>query len=412
MSFLYNIVIRCSYFILQIIALFNNKMHLFVKGRKQVFNQLKNIKKNDNVVWIHAASLGEFEQGRPIIEALKKNNPNYTILLTFFSPSGYEIRKNYPHADVICYLPFDTKSNMKKFIKMANPKLAVIIKYEFWPNLLDELKTSKIKTILVSGIFRENQSFFKWYGGFMRNKLKTFDHFFVQNELSKKLLNTIHIENVTLSGDTRFDRVFDILKQNNSLAFLDTFKNNKFTIVAGSTWKEDEELLIEYINNHATKDEKFIIAPHTIEKKKINELASSIKVPTTLFSKKENVALEKQQVLIIDTIGLLTKIYSYADVAYIGGGLATGLHNILEAATYGIPIVFGGNKYHKFKEANDLLIEKSVTKVTNKEELIDSFVVLKSNSNLRNIMGTTNFQYVKKNIGATNKILEAIKNYL
>ncbi|MBE7644821.1 3-deoxy-D-manno-octulosonic acid transferase [Tenacibaculum finnmarkense] len=412
MNFIYNLLLFKVSILLRFIALFNKKIKLFVDGRKQTFSKLENIKKTDKVIWFHAASLGEFEQGRPIIEALKERYKNHKIVVTFFSPSGYEIRKNYNLADVVCYLPFDTKSNVQKFITKIHPEIAIIIKYEFWPNLLSEVKKQGINTILISGIFREKQSFFKWYGGFMRNKLKAFNHFYVQNEASKKLLSSIGFQNTTIAGDTRFDRVHDILKQDNSLDFINEFKNNSYTVVAGSTWKEDEKLLVNYINNHASADEKFIIAPHNIHQKQLEELRESIHKKTILYSEKEGQNLSENQVFIIDTIGLLTKIYSYADVAYVGGGLATGLHNILEPATFGVPIVFGANKYKKFQEATDLLKLGSVTIVTNNEDFSSNFTTLKANANLRTKMGSENYHYIKNNIGATKIIMNYIKNTL
>lgn len=412
MIFLYNISLFIASILLPLIALFNKKIKLFYDGRKQTFSKLNSLSKTDKVIWFHAASLGEFEQGRPIIEELKQDYKNYKIVVTFFSPSGYEIRKNYPLADVICYLPLDTKSNVKRFIKQVHPEMAVMIKYEFWPNLLSELKKQGVPTILISGIFRKKQSFFKWYGGFMRKKLTAFNHFFVQNQTSKDLLNSISFNNVTIAGDTRFDRVYDILQQDNSLDFISEFKNNQYTVIAGSTWKEDEELLVDYINNHATDDEKFIIAPHNIHQKQIKELQNSIHKKTVLFSEKDKKKLAGYQVFIIDTIGLLTKIYSYADVAYVGGGLATGLHNILEPATFGIPIIFGGVKYKKFQEATDLLKLGSVTIVTDKKDLYSNFASLKNNNDLRTHMSSTNYAYIKNNIGATKTIMDYIKKLL
>ncbi|TYQ00039.1 3-deoxy-D-manno-octulosonic-acid transferase [Tenacibaculum adriaticum] len=412
MSFLYNIIISISYFILKIIALFNKKIKLFIDGRNETFKKLSSIKKNDKVIWLHAASLGEFEQGRPIIEKLKVLYSNYKIVITFFSPSGYEVRKNYDLADIVCYLPFDTKSNVKKFIKQIHPEMAIIVKYEFWPNLLKELKRSQTKTILVSGIFRKDQLFFKSYGTWMQKPLKAFHHFFVQNETSKKLLTTIGYNNITMSGDTRFDRVYEILQQDNSLAFVTEFKNNKHTLVAGSTWKEDEELLINYINNSSSPEEKFIIAPHNIHPNQIEELKKSIDKKVILYSEKEGEDLSKYEVFIIDTIGILTKIYSYGDVAYVGGGLATGLHNILEPATYGIPIVFGGNNYKKFKEATDLEKLKGVKPIKNQEEFSSIFAQLKTDFNLKSKMGNINKAYVKSNIGATDLVIDYIKKKL
>ncbi|MDC1161988.1 glycosyltransferase N-terminal domain-containing protein [Tenacibaculum sp.] len=412
MRFIYDFIIYIVSVFLPFIALFNKKIKLFVNGRSEILKKLAVLKEHDKIVWVHAASLGEFEQGRPIIEKIKTEFPDYKIVVTFFSPSGYEIRKNYNLADVVSYLPFDRKSKIKKFLQQLHPDLAIIIKYEFWPNLLNELKFKQVPTILVSGIFREKQIFFKWYGGYMREALKTFRHFYVQNNQSKILLNSINFKNVIVSGDTRFDRVSEILHQNNQLDFIDEFKNNKYTVVAGSTWKEDEELLIDYINTKASDNEKFIIAPHNINKGDVTSLKLSIKKRTILFSEKQHKNLSDFQVFIIDSIGMLTKIYSYADVAYVGGGLATGLHNILEPATFGIPIIFGGNKYHKFQEANDLLKNKSVTIVTNKKELSTIFVSLKNNEGLRTQMGTLNSEYIKNNTGATHESLKFIRKIL
>lgn len=412
MNLVYNLILHFVYFLLKIIALFNKKINLFIEGRKDSFSKLNTISKDDKVVWFHAASLGEFEQGRPIIENFKLLYPNYKIVLTFFSPSGYEIKKEYKHADVVCYLPFDTKRNMQNFIETVHPELAVIIKYEFWPNLLSELQKLNIHTVLVSGIFREKQSFFKWYGGFMRKKLNAFNYFFVQNETSKKLLNSINLKNTTVCGDTRFDRVYDILKQNNTLNFISEFKNNNYTIVTGSSWAEDEECIVNYINNGSSKDEKFIIAPHNINSQDIIALKKSINKKTVLFSEKEEKNLSEYQVFIIDTIGILTKIYSYADVAYIGGGLKTNLHNTLEPAVFGIPLVFGNKKYKKFQEAVDLLSLKGAIGIHNKNDFYTTFTTLKSNNTLRTKMGVINKEYIENNIGATKLIIDYINNTL
>ncbi len=406
MYFIYNILVLIAGFSLRIVALFNKKIKLFIKGREQIFQKLVSvISKNDKVIWFHCASLGEFEQGRPILEKLKEQHPTYKFVLTFFSPSGYEVRKNYKMADAICYLPLDTKLNAKKFLDIINPTLVVFVKYEFWPNILKELKVREIKTILVSGIFRENQAFFKWYGGWMRKSLIAFDHFFVQDENSKLLLNNSNFLNVTVSGDTRFDRVYEITKQDNQLSFIENFKDNKYTLVAGSTWKDDEELLIEYINNEASENEKFIIAPHNINSDAIQKLKNSITKKVILFSEKENLNLTTYQVFIIDTIGILTKIYSYANVAYVGGGYTkSGVHNVLEPATFGIPIVIGPN-YHKFNEVKELIKEGACFVVNDSEKLS---VLLKKIFQLkqhREKAGKSALKYVIDKTGATSKIL-------
>lgn len=412
MKVLYNFLIFISSLLLPIIALFNKKIKLFVLGRKETFSKIK-VLKNTKTIWFHAASLGEFEQARPIIEEIKCCHSEYHILVTFSSPSGYEIRKHYNLAEVVCYLPLDSKANVRKFVTAINPTLAVFIKYEFWPNLLNELKLAEIPTILVSGILRKNQLFFTWYGGFMREALKAFHHFFVQDKNSKELLSSINYKHVTISGDTRFDRVSKILKQDNSIDFIDEFKNNQYTIVAGSTWQEDEELLVNYINNNASKNEKFIIAPHNIKKEAILELQKSITKKTVLYSAKAGKNLKECTVFIIDIIGILTKIYAVADVAYVGGGLKTGLHNILEPATFGIPVVIG-NKYNKFKEAVDLVKIGGCISIKNQEEFTNNFIHLKNNENFRKRTGMINKKYIKDNLGATVLIMNYLKerNYL
>ena len=414
MNFIYNLLILKASIILPIIAYFNKKIKLFVDGRKETFSKISELKGSETI-WFHAASLGEFEQARPIIEEIKKRNTNYKILVTFFSPSGYEIRKNYNLAEVVCYLPLDSKSNARKFVEIVNPEIAIFIKYEFWPNLLNELKKKEIPTILVSGILRDKQLFFKSYGGFMRKSLNAFHHFFVQDEKSKDLLNSINFENVTVSGDTRFDRVSKILEQDNFLKFIDEFKNNKYTIVAGSTWQEDEKLLVNYINSTATENEKFIIAPHNIKSDAILELQKSINKKTIKYSDVISSTVEKSksfseyQVFIIDTIGILTKIYASADVAYVGGGLKTGLHNILEPATFGIPVVIG-NKYDKFKEALDLVRIGGCISIQNQEEFSETFITLKEDESLRKLTGVINKKYIEDNLGATKLIMNYLKD--
>jgi len=410
MYFLYNILISFAGFVLKIVPLFNKKIKLFVEGRKETFTILKqHIKKTDTVIWVHCASLGEFEQGRPILEKLKGKHPTKKIVLTFFSPSGYEVRKNYNGADVVCYLPLDSKKNAKKFLNSVHPETAIFVKYEFWPNILNELKTRKINTILISGIFRENQVFFKRYGGFMRKALSAFSYFFVQDKLSETLLKSINIEHVSACGDTRFDRVYEITKQDNQLDFISEFKNDTYTLVAGSTWKEDEELLVNYINNEASEKEKFIIAPHNINLKDVEELKKSISKEVVLFSEKEGGNLENYQVFIIDTIGILTKVYSYADIAYVGGGYTkSGVHNVLEPATFGLPIIIGPN-YNKFIEVKELVAKEACFSVNNSQKLsvlLSSFFIDKIK---RLETGSIALNYVINKTGATAKILKYLK---
>ena len=412
MNVLYNCIVLIATFFLSIIALFNKKMKLFVEGRATSFDKLSVFTSEDKVVWFHAASLGEFEQGRPIIESIKQEFPSYKILLTFFSPSGYEVRKDYELADVVCYLPMDSKRNVKKFLNALNPTLTVFIKYEFWPNYLKGLQQRNIPTLLVSGIFRENQIFFKPFGVFMRKSLNAFNHFFVQDETSKELLNSIGKKNVTISGDTRFDRVYEILQQDNSLDFISEFKNNQYTVVAGSTWKEDERLLVNYINNSATEDEKFIIAPHNMNTNDIEALKKSITKKTVLYSEKEGQNLSDYNVFIVDTIGILTKIYAVADAAYVGGGLTkNGVHNVLEPATFGVPIVIG-TAYKKYKEVVDLVALKGCISISNKQEFSSTFTKLKLDNDFRKSTGKINKKYIENNVGATEKTMNYLKTQL
>jgi 3-deoxy-D-manno-octulosonic-acid transferase len=410
MNYLYNIIVFLASILLPIIAIFNKKIKLFVDGRKQTFSKIASLK-NQEIIWFHVASLGEFEQARPIIEELKSSFSEYKILVTFFSPSGYEIKKNYDLADVICYLPIDSKSNAHQFIGNLQIKFVIFIKYEFWPNFLFELKRNQIPTLLVSGIFRENQLFFKSYGKFMRDALQAFHHFFLQDETSKKLLESIDFKNNTVVGDTRFDRVSKIFQQDNSLDFISEFKNNQYIIVAGSTWKEDEEFLVNYINKKQFSNEKFIIAPHNINKEAIATLRKSIFKKTVLFSEKEGKNLADFDVFIIDTVGILTKIYAAAEVAYVGGGLKTGLHNILEPATFGIPVVIG-NKFQKFKEAVDLVRLNGCISVSNQSEFSTIFKKLKQDKNFRIATGKINKNYIQEHLGATQKIMNYLKTKL
>jgi 3-deoxy-D-manno-octulosonic-acid transferase len=410
MLFLYNLIVQIADFLLKIVALFSPKIKLFVDGRKAVFEILKDkISPNDKTIWFHAASLGEYEQGLPVIEKIKIKYTNHKIVVTFFSPSGYEVRKNNAVADVTVYLPLDTKKNAEQFLSLVHPKMVFFIKYEYWPNYLNELRKLETPTYLISGIFRKNQLFFKWYGGFYRTALNTFSYFFVQNESSKKLLLALGKTNVAVSGDTRFDRVASILEKDNFLDFIEAFKNDTLTIVVGSSWPKDESLLVDYINQ-TSENVKFIIAPHNIKEEQIQELKNSITKKTVLFSKKETKNLADFDVFIIDTIGILTKIYSYADIAYVGGGFGNpGVHNILEPATFGVPIVIGPNFSH-FAEATALVNMEGCVSISNKNELFDAFSNLISNDDIRHEKGHICSTFVQMNKGATSIILKHILN--
>lgn len=407
---LYNILIRAADRLLPFGGLLGDKMKLFSEGRKDIFPQLqRNISSTDRTVWIHAASLGEFEQAVPVIEQLKKDFPHYKIVVSFFSPSGYEIKKNSPLADVITYLPLDTRKNAEKFMDLVHPEWAIFIKYEFWPNFLVELKARKIKTLLVSGSFRKDQVFFKPYGKWMQNYLSSFQHFFLQDQKSADLLKEIGYKNITISGDTRFDRVSGQIEHDNSLDFIENFKNSQLCLVAGSTWPEDEELLLEFINS--SEDIKIIIAPHTIQAQRINQLREKIKKKTLLFSQKEGQDLGSFPVFIIDTIGLLTRIYSYADIAYVGGAAGTtGLHNILEPATFGVPVVIGKN-FDKFPEAKQLRKLAGLFSVSSSEEATSVLTKLSRDKNFRGKTGLIAEHFIQFNTGATESVMRYIHKF-
>ena len=410
MHSLYNFSTFIASKLILLSPLFSPKMSLFVKGRKSVIDTIKStLKKGDKTIWFHCASLGEYEQGVPIIKKTKEEFPDHKIIVSFFSPSGFEVKKNDKLADCTVYLPLDTPKNAKNFIDLLQPSVAIFIKYEFWPNYLFELKKKSIPTILVSGLFRKDQVFFKFYGGFMRRTLNSFSHFFVQDQLSKNLLEQLKISQVSVSGDTRFDRVSDQLSMNNELDFMALFKQDLFCLVCGSTWPKDESILINYINNFSNNT-KFIIAPHEVNNLRIESLKKKLKVKTVLYSEREKYNISDYQVLIIDTVGLLTKVYSYADVAYIGGGIgmgANGLHNILEAATFGVPIIIGEN-YTNFPEAKKLKKLNGLFSVATPQEFIDIFNQLKTDAPFCEKTGLISKNFILNNRGATDIIL----NYL
>jgi 3-deoxy-D-manno-octulosonic-acid transferase len=406
MFFLYDLLVNLAGFFLRISALFSKKMKLFVDGRQNLIGTIaQKIKPSDKTIWFHAASLGEYEQGLPVIEKIKEKYPQHKIILTFFSPSGYEVRKSNTIADLTVYLPLDTKANVKKFLKVVHPELAFFIKYEYWPNYLNALKKAKIPTYLISGIFREKQVFFKWYGGFYRKALDAFNHFFVQNAVSKDLLNKLGKTNVTVSGDTRFDRVAAILEKDNTLDFIAAFKADSLVVVVGSSWPKDEELLVQYINSVDSRT-KFIIAPHNIKTEQIAQLQRAISKKSVLFSEKDDKDLSHYSVFIIDTIGILTKIYSYANIAYVGGGFGNpGVHNILEPATFGVPIVIGPN-YSHFAEATALVNLGGCVPIASQQQLNETLDSLLQNEDERDEKGHICTTFVQMNKNATQTILK------
>jgi len=403
---LYNLAIGIYDLIVHIMAPFSRKPRKMMKGHWVVYELLRQqIEKDARYIWFHAASLGEFEQGRPLIEKIRAKYPDYKILLTFFSPSGYEVRKNYRGADVVCYLPFDKPRNVKKFLDISNPVMAFFIKYEFWKNYLDELNKRRIPVYSVSSIFRKDQIFFKWYGGTYRNVLKNFDYLFVQNEASRRFLSKIGINKVTVVGDTRFDRVLQIREEAKELPLVEKFKGDSFTLVAGSSWGPDEDLFLEYFNTHP--EMKLIIAPHVIDENHLVEIISKLKRPYVRYTRADELNVQKADCLIIYCFGLLSSIYRYGEVAYIGGGFGVGIHNTLEAAVYGIPVVFGP-KYHKFMEAKQLIEAQGAFSISNYEELGSLFDRFLTDEHFHRETGSNAGFYVTNNAGATDKVLSMI----
>lgn len=407
MKLLYNLGILFYYALVYMASFFNDKAKKFVEGRKNVFSFLKErIVFNDKFIWMHVSSLGEFEQGRPIIEAIKKEHPEYKIILTFFSPSGYEVRKNYDGAEIICYLPMDTSWNAKKFIRIVNPSIAIFIKYEFWGNYLAELKKHDVPTYIVSAIFRKEQVFFKSYGGWYRNFLYNFEHLFVQDANSKNLLESIGIKNVSVVGDTRFDRVLAIAKASKELPIVSAFKGDKNVLVAGSSWPKDEAFMLPYFNER--QNMKLIIAPHEIHESHLEEIISKLNRPYVRYSKTTPEEAAKADCLIIDCFGLLSSIYRYGEVAYVGGGFGVGIHNILEAAVYGMPVVFGPN-YHKFREAVEMVKVGGAFPIQDGNDfgkLMDDLMNTESDSFKR--ASAEARQFVSDNCGATEAVLAAL----
>lgn len=402
---LYNLCIALYAWLLSVVALWNKKAKQWVAGRKDIFKRMSDvISPSDKVVWIHVASLGEFEQGRPIIEEIRRLHPEYKILLTFFSPSGYEIRKNYDGADFIFYLPADTPRNAKRFLDIAHPEIAVFVKYEFWLNYLKQLKKRGVKSYLVSAIFRSDSVFFRNYGAMWREALDAFSQMFVQNEESRDLLRHIGYDNVIVAGDTRFDRVAAIAKAAKPVDIVARFKGDSRLFVAGSTWGPDEDILLPLINENA--DIKFVIAPHEMEEARINRILSDVKCGAVRYTQcGAQTNFSHTQVLVLDTIGILSSVYGYASWSYIGGGFGVGIHNTLEAATFGLPIAFGP-KYEKFKEARDMVTLGAATKVENAKELKDWFAPLRDDADYLAQTSAIAKNYTSKNQGATSLFMK------
>ena len=404
MLLLYRFGLSIFYILMEFASLWHPKAKLWVNGRQNWEKELrKKVGKIESSVWFHFASLGEFEQGRPVLEALKKAEPETNIIISFFSPSGYEIHKNYPLAKAVCYLPLDSLRNAQKLIELIKPKYAVFTKYEYWFYFFRTLHQQHIPLYLISGIFRKNQAFFKCYGGFYRQMLSFITYFFVQNEESKTLLNSLGITQVSVNGDTRFDRVAENAKNKKELKEIEAFCGSSKVLVVGSTWPADEELLNSIIERYT--DWKFIIAPHEIAEANLQRLEEQLHGKTIRYSNLEVHKLTIPQVLIIDNIGLLSSLYAYGTIAYIGGGFGKGIHNTLEAAAFGLPVIFGPN-YQKFQEAKDLIELKAGFSISNQAELNDCFKLLQADTHKE--AGKQAKTYANSHTGATAQILKKL----
>jgi len=408
----YNLAIYLYAFIVRIISPFHKKARKMIHGHKETYNILRSkVDSNAEYIWFHAASLGEFEQGRPIIEAIKERYPQYKVLLTFFSPSGYDVRKDYPLADIVCYLPFDKKRNVKKFLGIIQPRMAVFIKYEFWYNFLNQLHKRDIPCYIISAIFRKNQIFFRWYGKGMQKILKLYTALFVQDDNSAQLLQGIGIsKNVQVCGDTRFDRVIDICKQTKNIEIAEIFaqkatESNQTILVAGSSWPKDEDIFIPYFNT--TEELKLIIAPHEIHESHLKYIESSLKRPSVRYSQAKAEDIVNYDCIILDSFGMLSSIYGYGQIAYVGGGFGVGIHNVIEAAVYSIPVIFGPN-FKKFIEAAGLIEQGGGYSINSSDTfrgLMDEF--LQYHETLETA-GQHAGNYVKSKAGAVKNIINKL----
>ncbi|MCD8317989.1 MAG: 3-deoxy-D-manno-octulosonic acid transferase [Paraprevotella sp.] len=404
---MYSIALYLYALAVMIVSPSHRKARLMVKGQWNTFRILrKSILSNEKYVWFHAASLGEFEQGRPLMERLRREHPEYKILLTFFSPSGYEVRRNYQGADVVCYLPFDTPGNVHSFLRLVHPCMAFFIKYEFWNNYLHACRRRHIPVYSVSSIFRENQVFFRWYGRGYSDVLRCVTHFFVQNEASRELLARKGVTNVTVVGDTRFDRVLDICRQAKDLPLVAAFKQQARVQVAGSSWAPDEDLIIPYFNSHP--EMKLVLAPHVVSEEHLKEIESKLERPFLRYSRATAENVRDADFLIIDGYGLLSSVYRYGDFAYVGGGFGVGIHNVPEAAVYGIPVVIGPNN-RKFCEAQDLLREGGCLEVTDADSYRRTMDRLLTDEEFLEERGRIAGQYISRNAGAADLIFDCIK---
>jgi 3-deoxy-D-manno-octulosonic-acid transferase len=406
MLLLYNVGLRVYFFFIYIASFFNVKAKQWLSGRKT-----QHILKTPGCIWFHFASLGEFEQGRPVLEQFRALYPKNNIIITFFSPSGYEIRKNTPLADAVYYLPLDTARNARQFIDTIKPTIAIFTKYEYWYHYFNELHQRHVPLYIISGIFRPKQVFFKWYGGLHRKILSFVTHFFVQDEQSQQLLRSVGIDRVTISGDTRFDRVWANAQAPKALPEIAAFKNNHKVFIAGSTWPADEQLIAALVTQYPNW--KFIIAPHEISEEKTNALINLLPLNSSIrysqLSNNDSSLATHHSTLIIDNIGMLSALYQYGDIAFIGGGFGAGIHNTLEAAAFGLPVIFGPN-YEKFKEAKDLIALCAGFSITDEISLHKIATQLIDDETFYNNAHKKASQYVEQHIGATNTIVREIRD--
>lgn len=413
MGIIYNIGILLLFAGIKLVSPFNRKARLWVRGRKKVFKDLHEVFQNiraessdAKTVWIHCASLGEFEQGRPIIEAIRNNQPDHKILLTFFSPSGYEVRKNYPQVDYVCYLPADTPRNVRRFAEIVKPEIAIFIKYEFWLNYINTLSQRGCRLFVVSAIFHPESVFFRWYGGIFRSALSQFERIFVQNNNSRKLLRRIKITQCEVVGDTRFDRVATIASAAKEIPVITKFVGNSRVFVAGSTWPADEDIIEQMIAKRT--DLKFIIAPHEIDATRIDAMIKRLSCKSVRYTQCDpNSDVEGARVMFVDTIGILSSIYKYGYVGYIGGGFGVGIHNTLEAAAYGLPLAFGPN-FRKFDEARRLVDMGAAVSIESFEQVDSWLTELTAHQGLYDKIHAKTKEFVNKNQGATQKIVKIL----
>ena len=403
---MYTIAIYLYALAVRLASLTNRKARLMIKGHRKTWRTLRDhAKERQHYVWFHAASLGEFEQGRPLMERLRREHPEKRILLTFFSPSGYEVRKDYAGADLVCYLPFDTPLNARRFVRLVQPEKAFFIKYEFWHHYIDELHRAGVPVYSVSSIFRNDQIFFRPYGRGYARVLHHFNHFFVQNEASRRLLNSLGVTQVSVTGDTRFDRVIDIRNQAKSLPLAAALTGDSRTIVAGSTWPPDEEILIPYFNRHP--ELKLIIAPHEVNEERLRSIEQRLKRPALRYSQATPESSAQADCLIIDGYGLLSSLYRYATLAYVGGGFGVGIHNVPEAAVYGVPVFFGPNN-QRFREARDLINEGGSFEVTSADDFQAQADRLLADERALAKSGQAAGDYIRRHSGATEAIFREV----